>query len=78
VGPLFLSRPTQPPPLVRSGPVAGAAREAPLVAALRSLGALLVGKTQMQEFGVLPTGISPKLGLSRNPHDPTRIVGGSR
>lgn len=31
-----------------------------------------------QEFGVLPTGISSKQGLARNPFDARRIVGGSR
>ncbi|GBF99222.1 fatty acid amide hydrolase-like [Raphidocelis subcapitata] len=59
------------------GPVAEVAHEAPAVAALRSLGAVCIGKTQMQEFGVLPTGISCKQGLARNPFDPRRIVGGS-
>jgi aspartyl-tRNA(Asn)/glutamyl-tRNA(Gln) amidotransferase subunit A len=51
--------------------------EAPAVAALRSLGAICAGKTQMQEFGVLPTGISAKLGLARNPHCQDCIPGGS-
>lgn len=118
------------------GPVADVALEAPCVAALRSLGALCVGKTQMQvrpapallhhtrqhrgrgglagllqarssrgaratgavaawharprfqldwphisqtqEFGLLPTGISAKLGLARNPHNLACIPGGSR
>ena len=61
----------------RRGPVADIAREAPAVAALRSLGALCVGKTQMQEFGLLPTGISPRLGLAHNPHRRGRLMGGS-
>ncbi|KAI8469633.1 MAG: amidase signature domain-containing protein [Monoraphidium minutum] len=59
------------------GPVPDVLSEAPCVAALRSLGALCVGKTQMQEFGLLPTGLSAKLGLARNPHNPACIPGGS-
>ncbi|KIZ06891.1 hypothetical protein MNEG_1064 [Monoraphidium neglectum] len=59
------------------GPVADVALEAPCVAALRSLGAVCVGKTQMQEFGLLPTGLNPRLGLTRNPHHLSRIAGGS-
>lgn len=43
-------------PLARRGAVPDVRLEAPAVAALRSLGALVVGKAQMQEFGLLPTG----------------------
>jgi len=63
---------------IRRGAVPDIDIEAPTVAALRSLGAVLVGKTQMQEYGLLPTGISSKLGLARNPYDPNCIIGGSR
>ncbi|GBF95943.1 fatty acid amide hydrolase-like [Raphidocelis subcapitata] len=59
------------------GPIPDVAYEAPSVAALRSLGAVCCGKTQMQEFGLLPTGISAKLGLARNPHCQDCIPGGS-
>jgi Asp-tRNA(Asn)/Glu-tRNA(Gln) amidotransferase A subunit family amidase len=64
-------------PALSRGCVPDIALEAPAVAALRSLGAILVGKTQMQEYGVLPTGISARLGLARNPYEPNCIPGGS-
>ena len=59
------------------GPVRAAALEAPAVAALRSLGAMCLGKAQMHEFGLQPTGLSARLGLATNPHDLGRIAGGS-
>jgi Asp-tRNA(Asn)/Glu-tRNA(Gln) amidotransferase A subunit family amidase len=51
--------------------------DATVVARLRSAGALLVGKTNMQEAGLGITGINPHHGTPRNPHDPTRMTGGS-
>ena len=56
---------------------APAARDATVVARLRAAGALLVGKTNMQEAGLGVTGINPHHGTTRNPHDPSRMTGGS-
>ena len=54
-----------------------APRDATAVARLRAAGALLVGKAAMQEAGMGVTGINPHHGTPRNPHDPSRITGGS-
>jgi Asp-tRNA(Asn)/Glu-tRNA(Gln) amidotransferase A subunit family amidase len=54
-----------------------AATDATAVARLRAAGALLVGKTNMQEAGMGVTGINPHHGTPRNPHDPSRVAGGS-
>ncbi len=51
--------------------------DAAVVARLRSTGAVLVGKTNMNEIGLGVTGINPHHGTVRNPFDPTRITGGS-
>ncbi|KAM0052495.1 putative fatty acid amide hydrolase [Helianthus debilis subsp. tardiflorus] len=44
---------------------------------LRSCGAILVGKTNMQELSAGTSGINPHYGTSRNPYNPKRISGGS-
>lgn len=44
---------------------------------LRSCGAILVGKTNMHELGAGTSGINPHYGTTRNPHDSSRIAGGS-
>eukprot|EP01025_Chloroclados_australasicus_P060381 TRINITY_DN773_c1_g1_i1.p1 TRINITY_DN773_c1_g1~~TRINITY_DN773_c1_g1_i1.p1 ORF type:complete len:448 (+),score=39.89 TRINITY_DN773_c1_g1_i1:218-1561(+) len=49
----------------------------PAVEALRSLGAILVGKTTMHEIGIGTTGINAKVGTAKNPHDPEFMTGGS-
>ena len=54
-----------------------ARRDATAVARLRAAGALLVGKTAMHEAGMGVTGINPHHGTPRNPHDSSRITGGS-
>ena len=56
-----------------------ATADATVVARLRAAGALLVGKTAMQETGLGITGINPhpQHGTPRNPYDPARITGGS-
>jgi Asp-tRNA(Asn)/Glu-tRNA(Gln) amidotransferase A subunit family amidase len=56
---------------------APAAHDATVVARLRAAGAMLVGKTNMHEAGMGITGINPHHGTPRNPHDPTRVTGGS-
>jgi Asp-tRNA(Asn)/Glu-tRNA(Gln) amidotransferase A subunit family amidase len=47
------------------------------VATLKSLGAVLVGKTQMTELGMSPLGINHKLGTPRNPWNIDHLCGGS-
>src|SRR3712207_7656278 len=45
---------------------------------LEEAGAILVGKTNTHEFAYGPTGDRSYFGPTRNPHDPSRISGGSR
>jgi len=54
-----------------------ASADAPVVDALRRAGARLVGKTALHEFAFGATGVNDHEGTPRNPHDPTRIPGGS-
>ncbi len=51
--------------------------DAEVVSRLRRAGALLVGKANMHEIGILPTGLNPIHGAARNPYDPARETGGS-
>ncbi|MGW7411355.1 amidase [Streptomyces sp. NPDC054863] len=51
--------------------------DSPAVARLREHGAVLVGKTTTPEFGWKGVTDSPRFGITRNPHDPTRTSGGS-
>ncbi|KAL9233373.1 hypothetical protein vseg_008385 [Gypsophila vaccaria] len=52
-------------------------RDACCVNRLRSCGALLVGKANMQELGAGVNGINPHYGATRNPYDTSKITGGS-
>ncbi|KAH9625862.1 hypothetical protein KSS87_009971, partial [Heliosperma pusillum] len=52
-------------------------RDATCVDRLRSCGAILVGKANMQELGAGLTGINPHYGATRNPYNTSRITGGS-
>jgi AtzE family amidohydrolase len=54
-----------------------AARDARVVAALRGAGAVLVGALNMDEYAYGFTGENAHYGPVRNPHDPTRVAGGS-
>ncbi|GAA4703970.1 amidase [Pseudonocardia yuanmonensis] len=54
-----------------------ATTEGPVVARLREAGAVIVGKLATHEFAYGPTGDVSATGPVRNPHDPTRITGGS-
>lgn len=58
---------------------APATQDSAAVAALRSQGAAIVGKTNMTEFAFSGVGINPHYGTPRNPADPdvARIPGGS-
>ena len=51
--------------------------DAPLVARLRSNGAVLLGKTNTPEFGWKGVTDSPLTGITRNPWDLTKTPGGS-
>ncbi|HEY0639288.1 MAG TPA: amidase [Pseudonocardiaceae bacterium] len=61
--------------VLRDAPPAG--RDAPVVARLREAGAVIVAKTHTHEFAYGPTGDVAAEGPARNPHDPSRITGGS-
>src|SRR3954451_23953707 len=54
-----------------------ATADAPAVARLRAAGAVIVAKLHTHEFAYGPTGDVAATGPARNPHDPTRITGGS-
>jgi aspartyl-tRNA(Asn)/glutamyl-tRNA(Gln) amidotransferase subunit A len=61
--------------LLRDAPPAAA--DAPIVARLREAGAVIVGKLHTHEFAYGPLGDTAATGPARNPHDLTRITGGS-
>lgn len=51
--------------------------DALVVAALRQAGAIFIGTTSLHEIAFGVTGINDYTGTPLNPHDPTRIPGGS-
>jgi len=51
--------------------------DAPVVAALKKAGAIILGKTNMHEFAYGATSNNPHYGPVRNPWDESRISGGS-
>ncbi len=52
-------------------------RDAEVVRRLRAAGAVIVGKTTTHEFAYGPTGDRSANGPGANPHDPSRMAGGS-
>ena len=54
-----------------------AKRDSPLIEKLETAGAVLVGALSMGEYAYDFTGENVHDGASRNPHDPTRMTGGS-
>ena len=54
-----------------------AAQTAPVVQRLLDAGAILVGKTNLDQFATGLTGARSPYGVPRNPHDPAYIPGGS-
>ena len=67
--------PTTAASRVREGHVASA--DAPVITQLRSAGAVLIGKTNLDEFAFGTTSENSAFGLVRNPVDPARTPGGS-
>jgi aspartyl-tRNA(Asn)/glutamyl-tRNA(Gln) amidotransferase subunit A len=53
------------------------AQDARAVARLRAAGAVIIGQTPMTEFGLSPIGANQHRRMPRNPHDRTRLAGGS-
>jgi aspartyl-tRNA(Asn)/glutamyl-tRNA(Gln) amidotransferase subunit A len=51
--------------------------DAPVVARLRTAGAILIGRTNMTEFAFSGVGINPHYGTPGNPYDRSCIPGGS-
>ena len=51
--------------------------DATVVEKLRAAGAVLLGKTNMDEFGMGSTSLNSALGVTRNPHSTARVAGGS-
>jgi amidase len=47
------------------------------VARIRAAGAIIIGKTNVPEFGLGSNTYNPVYGLTRNPYDPSRVAGGS-
>jgi aspartyl-tRNA(Asn)/glutamyl-tRNA(Gln) amidotransferase subunit A len=54
-----------------------AAADCAVVARLRAAGAIILGQTPMTEYGMSPLGGNVHRTMPRNPHDPTRLPGGS-
>jgi len=65
---------TQGTPLFRD---AVATHDAVMVARLRAAGAIVIGKTNVPEFGLGSHTFNPVFGPTRNPYDRTRSAGGS-
>jgi len=58
-------------------PRVAAAQDAPVVKRIREAGCVVVGKANLHEFAYGATSVNPHYGTVRNPHDPTRVAGGS-
>jgi aspartyl-tRNA(Asn)/glutamyl-tRNA(Gln) amidotransferase subunit A len=54
-----------------------AERDAPVIETIRAQGCLIVGKTNLHEFAYGVTSVNPHYGPVLNPHDPSRVAGGS-
>ncbi|HYM66689.1 MAG TPA: amidase [Patescibacteria group bacterium] len=54
-----------------------AGADAPVVKRIRDSGCVVVGKTNLHEFAYGVTSVNPHFGPVRNPHDPSRVAGGS-
>jgi Asp-tRNA(Asn)/Glu-tRNA(Gln) amidotransferase A subunit family amidase len=54
-----------------------AGHDAPVIQRIRKEGCVIVGKTNLHEFAYGVTSANPHYGAVRNPHDPSRVAGGS-
>ena len=54
-----------------------AAQDAPVISRIREHGCVVVGKTNLHEFAYGVTSANPHYGAVLNPHDPSRVAGGS-
>jgi aspartyl-tRNA(Asn)/glutamyl-tRNA(Gln) amidotransferase subunit A len=54
-----------------------AAEDAPVIRRLRQEGCVIVGKANLHEFAYGVTSVNPHYGAVRNPHDVSRVAGGS-
>jgi aspartyl-tRNA(Asn)/glutamyl-tRNA(Gln) amidotransferase subunit A len=51
--------------------------DAPVIGHIRQAGCVIVGKANLHEFAYGVTNINPHYGTALNPHDPSRVAGGS-
>ncbi len=51
--------------------------DALVISRLRKAGCIVIGKTNLHEWAAGPTSANPHYGPVRNPHDPSRVAGGS-
>src|SRR5580704_7015460 len=54
-----------------------AQRDAAVIEMIRAQGCVIVGKTNLHEFAFGVTSVNPHYGAVLNPHDPSRVAGGS-
>ena len=54
-----------------------AAEDAPVIQRLRKFGCVMVGKANLHEFAYGVTSVNPHYGTVLNPHDTSRVAGGS-
>ena len=54
-----------------------AIEDAPVIKRLRGFGCVMVGKANLHEFAYGVTSVNPHYGAVLNPHDATRVAGGS-
>jgi Asp-tRNA(Asn)/Glu-tRNA(Gln) amidotransferase A subunit family amidase len=54
-----------------------AAKDAPVIERMRGFGCVVVGKANLHEFAYGVTSVNPHYGTVLNPHDTTRVAGGS-
>lgn len=58
-------------------PDVAAADDAPVIKRLRKFGCVMVGKANLHEFAYGVTSVNPHYGAVLNPHDTSRVAGGS-